>query len=88
MIDVVTKQHQSNANKIKEIISTYHESEDLINIGAYVKGSNARIDQAIQMIDSINNYLKQDVSDKSTFDESVAKLEELLVSKITNEELN
>ncbi len=78
MTDITSKEHQNISERIKEIMSTYKESEDLINIGAYVQGSNARIDQAIQHIDPINKYLKQDMSEKSPFDESIARLAEIL----------
>lgn len=64
MVDVVPEEHIKAARRFLEIYSTYRRSEDLINIGAYVKGSNPKIDQAIKVIDSFNDYLKQEVQSK------------------------
>lgn len=86
MIDVVSKQHLSNANKIKEILATYEESEDLLNIGAYVKGSNPRIDYAITMIDQLYEYQKQELFEKASLDESVTRIEEILSNHTGNME--
>ncbi|MGR3310239.1 MAG: flagellar protein export ATPase FliI [Candidatus Brocadiales bacterium] len=61
MTDIVSLEHRQAAQKLKTICATYKETEDLLNIGAYVKGSNPRIDYAISMIDRINDYLRQDI---------------------------
>jgi flagellum-specific ATP synthase len=74
MIDVVDETHSQAANRIREIIATYRESEDLINIGAYTKGSNAKIDLAIDKIDSINAFLRQGISEPSAFQDTVTGL--------------
>ncbi|MFQ5705942.1 MAG: flagellar protein export ATPase FliI [bacterium] len=78
MIDIISSSHLQNANKIKEILATYQESEDLLNIGAYVKGSNARIDYAVSMIDKIHDYQKQTVNEKAAFEDSLRQLQALL----------
>jgi flagellum-specific ATP synthase len=80
MVDVVDDKHKRNANRLKEILATYRKAEDLINIGAYVSGSNPRIDYAIRMIDKINAYLKQGIEETVFFEESVAQLDALLNS--------
>ena len=77
MDDITSSKHRINSNKLKETLSTYKKAEDLINIGAYVSGSNAKIDYAIDMIDKINCYLKQDVAENVSFEESIAQLERL-----------
>jgi flagellum-specific ATP synthase len=61
MMDIVSLEHRQAAQKLKTIYATYKEAEDLINIGAYVKGSNPRIDYAISMIEKIRDYLRQDI---------------------------
>ncbi len=81
MIDIVSQQHLVLANKLKEILATYQEAEDLINIGAYVKGSNPQIDYAISMIDQVNEFLKQDMYEKVNFEDSLQKLEFILSRK-------
>lgn len=74
---ITTKEHKEAAGKLKNIMATYNEAEDLINIGAYKKGSNPNIDNAIAKINQVNEFLLQDVEDKVDFEESVAKLEGL-----------
>ncbi len=74
MNEIVPKDHTKCAGKLREVIATYKKAEDLINIGAYVKGSNPKIDFAIKMIDSVNNYLKQNYNESSIFDENYKKL--------------
>lgn len=70
MVDVVDDEHVKNANEVINIMATYKKAEDLINIGAYVEGSNPEIDYAIKMIDRVNSFLKQDMRDKISFDDS------------------
>lgn len=77
MIEVTTPEHQQAANKLKEVLATYQEAEDLINIGAYVQGSNPKIDYAIDNIDKINTFLKQDIDEKADFDQNSSELVEL-----------
>jgi flagellum-specific ATP synthase len=77
MVDVVNDKHRQNANRFKEILATYRKAEDLINIGAYVSGSSPKIDLAIQTIDKINRYLRQDIEETVYFEDSVAQLDAL-----------
>jgi len=71
MIEVVSPEHMQNALKVKEILATYREAYDLINIGAYARGSNPKVDYAIKMIDRVNNFLKQGIQEKMSFEESL-----------------
>lgn len=77
MDDVVADDHRESARQLKSILATYRQSEDLINIGAYVAGSNARIDLSIKMIDRIRKYLTQDTLEAADFEESVRDLQQL-----------
>jgi flagellum-specific ATP synthase len=74
MLDIVEKEHYTAAQRLRSIMATYREAEDLINIGAYATGSNAKIDKAIVAIDSVNAFLQQDVYEKMTADETIVKL--------------
>lgn len=78
MDDVVDAGHREAARQLKSILATYKQSEDLINIGAYVAGSNAKIDLSIKMMDSIRRYLIQDTLEHADFDESEQGLDQLL----------
>jgi len=80
MIDVVTEDHRKKAAELLNIMSVYRKAEDMINIGAYAKGSNREIDRAIEMIDRINAFLCQDIEAKITFQDSVQGLNALLRS--------
>lgn len=71
---VVSDKHRIAAQKIKEIYATYTDAEDLINIGAFSPGSNRRIDGAISLIDRINNFLIQPISQRTSFAETIKQL--------------
>ncbi len=79
MRDIVDPGHLDNAKKLVRVLSVYREAEDLINIGAYVDGSDPKIDYAKKMIDKINSFLQQDIYQKVSFGESVAGLKALFV---------
>lgn len=74
MSAIATKEHKALAGKLKSVLATYHESEDLINIGAYKSGSNKDIDYAIRKIDDINQFLMQDTMEKFSFEEIISML--------------
>jgi len=78
MSSVVSDVHKATARKAIEILATYREAEDLINIGAYSRGSNPRIDYAITKIDAINSFLKQDIGQKAEFADTLLKLTDIL----------
>lgn len=65
MIDVTPKRHQDLATLIRTHLATYRDAEDLINIGAYVKGSNPGIDEAIRLMPTIRKFLQQGLTEKS-----------------------
>ena len=67
MKDVVDSEHQTKANKLKELLAAYSEAEDLISLGAYVKGSNLVVDEAIERLEDINLFLKQRVEEGEKF---------------------
>jgi flagellum-specific ATP synthase len=74
MIDIVDGEQRKRANDLLNIIATYRKAEDLINIGAYVAGSNPEIDHAIKMVDRVNAYLRQDMNERVSFEESRRQL--------------
>jgi flagellum-specific ATP synthase len=78
MGDITTPEHRELAGNLREILAVYAESEDLINIGAYVKGSSPKIDEAIRMIDAVNAYLCQPIDEPVSFEASVQQLHDLL----------
>ena len=77
MSSIATNEHKEVAGKLKNVLATYNEAEDLINIGAYAKGSNKNIDYSIDKIDAVNEFLKQGVYDKYSFEDIVSQLRNL-----------
>lgn len=77
MSSIATKEHKALAGKLKNVMATYNEAEDLINIGAYKNGSNPEIDYAIRKIRDVNAFLRQDTDEKFLFEEEVALLGDL-----------
>ena len=77
MSSIASKDHKLLAGKLKNVLATYQDAEDLINIGAYKQGANKKIDYAITKIDAVNAFLCQDVELKVTFEETLAQLEEI-----------
>ncbi|WP_423219552.1 flagellar protein export ATPase FliI [Clostridium novyi] len=74
MSEIATDEHKKAASLARDLLATYKNSEDLINIGAYVKGSNPKVDMAIQYNDELNDYLRQGIKEHSEFQESVTRL--------------
>ena len=77
MSQIAAREHKQAAGKLKTVLATYQEAEDLINIGAYKSGSNPSIDYAISKIDAVNQFLCQDVDEKFDFETTVQMLEGL-----------
>ena len=80
MSQIASREHKQAAGKLKNVLATYNEAEDLINIGAYKNGSNPSIDYAISKIDAVNAYLCQETEEKFDFETSIAMLQGLFES--------
>jgi len=77
MPEIVPEGHFKKALWVKEKMAVYRQAEDLINIGAYVRGTSPAIDEAIDCHEAITRFLKQDLNQGLTFQESVEQLEGL-----------
>lgn len=77
MPQVVTAAHLQSAMALKQTYSAYQQNRDLISIGAYSKGSDPRVDQAVQMIPMIERFLQQGMLDVAPFDDCVSVLGQL-----------
>ena len=75
MSAVVPKEHMEANRRLRALMAVYKEAEDLIHIGAYVKGSSRKIDEAVQKIDAINEFLCQGVFEVQGFEETIQRLE-------------
>ena len=74
---ITDKEQKRLASRIKGIMATYNDAEDLINIGAYKKGSNPSIDESIAYINKVNGFLCQMTDEKYTFEETLDLMKEL-----------
>ncbi len=77
MSQVATSEHKAMAGKLKNVLATYNDAEDLINIGAYKSGSNPGIDFAVEKIDRVNDFLCQDVNAKYDFNNEIELLSKI-----------
>ena len=78
MSQIVTKEHKKAAGQLKNILASYNEAEDLINIGAYKSGTNKNIDYAISKIDSVNEFLRQGTEEKFEFEDEMEMLRQIV----------
>lgn len=74
MNDIVQPEHKAAGGRIRNLMSLYQDNQDLISIGAYKKGTNPALDEAITYIDAINAFLQQTVDEKVDYDESIRQL--------------
>jgi FliI/YscN family ATPase len=72
-----TGEQRDAARRVREALASYHQSEDLINLGAYAAGSNAKLDAAIRARPQLLEFLRQDASAKSPLEETAARMREL-----------
>lgn len=77
MSDIVSDEHRENAYRVLSNLAVYKNSEDLLNIGAYVRGSNKEIDLAVELYPRINEFLKQDYRESSSFQETFDLLKKI-----------
>jgi flagellum-specific ATP synthase len=77
MKDIVDDEQKLYVEKVLDIMATYKRYEDVITIGAYKEGTNPKLDFAIRMMGKIRPFLKQDISEKVTFDEGMKQLRDI-----------
>ena len=68
MLDVTQKQHQQLSGLFRSNLSVFQDAEDLINIGAYVAGSNPEIDQAIRLMPNLRAFLQQGLYEMTPYE--------------------
>lgn len=78
MIEVVDPEHRKLASELRSILATYRDAKDLVDIGAYSRGSNPKIDHALDMIDQVNQFLCQDIEENVCLKEAVSMLGALM----------
>jgi flagellum-specific ATP synthase len=74
---VADKDHRRAAQLVRELLAVYREHEDLISIGAYRRGSNKKVDAAIDMQEDLNKFLRQQVDERSSVEDAKKELMQL-----------
>ena len=75
MSSITDKRHQQLASRLRDVVATYRGAQDLINIGAYVAGSNPQIDRAIELMPRVVDFLRQSADESTAFEDTIARLE-------------
>jgi flagellum-specific ATP synthase len=75
--DVTDAGHQKSARKLREVLATYAEAEDLIRIGAYSKGTSQQVDKAVELRPLILSFLKQEMNERTEFGPTRAMMERI-----------
>ena len=78
MNDIVEPAHEKQAVLFRSLLAEYQKAENLINVGAYVKGSNPKIDEAIKKINAMQTFLIQPRNETSSFKDTLLRLEDVL----------
>lgn len=78
MADIVPMEDRRAAGRVRDIMSVYEKSADLVSIGAYKAGTNPKLDYALSKIDAIDDFLKQGVDESFTYDETMQQMKKIL----------
>lgn len=78
MPEVASPEHREAAAALRDFLAAYEQAEDLINIGAYQKGTNPKVDAAIERYEAIISFLRQELDEYSPFEETLALLSEVV----------
>lgn len=81
MKELVDAEHMDLSARIKEILATYAESEDLVSIGAYTRGANPRLDRALEHLPAVNDFLIQDREEKVTIQDALQGMRDIFPSQ-------
>lgn len=71
MPDITKPEHLQASRVLRDIMATYNDAKDLIDVGAYKKGANPKIDKSIELIDEINKFLRQGIKERMSFQDTV-----------------
>jgi len=74
MVDIVPSVHLESADRLRQLLATYRTNQTLVNIGLYRKGTDPQIDMAVNYRESINNFLRQEIEDERSYDQSISTL--------------
>jgi flagellum-specific ATP synthase len=78
MSDIVSSEQMRLAAEMREVLASYQDAEDLITIGAYKSGQNPRVDRAVQKIDAVHGFLRQQVNESVSLADSWQEMAEVI----------
>jgi flagellum-specific ATP synthase len=78
MNEIVDRKHMKIAGEIRRNLSLYRDNSDLISIGAYKSGTNPELDKAIEKVERINAFLRQEIDEKVDFEQMYSVMEDLV----------
>jgi len=82
MINVAGEEHMQYAQRLVDVLATYKRSEDLVTIGAYTRGANKKLDYALDKLDRIKAYLRQDWRERVDLQRSIEELKEIFADEV------
>ena len=74
MVEIVSEEYHRAASRLRNLLGLYNKNADLISIGAYKKGTNPALDEAVTKIGSINDFLKQEINESFSYEETLAHI--------------
>ena len=77
MVEIVPPEHQKTASKLRNLLGLYQKNSDLIAIGAYKKGNNQALDEAVGKIDDINHFLQQGINESFSYGDTVEQIKKI-----------
>lgn len=78
MVELVSQEHQQTASRFRNLLSMYQKNADLISIGAYKRGANRALDEAVSRIDAINQFLMQGTAERFTYQETLDQMKAIV----------
>lgn len=84
MIDIVPPTQMQAANRFRSLLATYQDASDLIDIGAYKKGANPKIDEALNHIDGLYEFLRQDIYEDALFEDTINHLHQSVGEQVVS----
>ena len=77
MVEIVPGEHQKLASRLRNLLGLYQKNADLISIGAYKRGTNIALDEAVSKIDKINGFLQQGINESFSYEETLQFIKDI-----------
>uniref|UniRef100_UPI00307A2C3D FliI/YscN family ATPase n=1 Tax=Enterocloster clostridioformis TaxID=1531 RepID=UPI00307A2C3D len=78
MVEIVDEEHRRIFSRFRNMLSLYQKNSDLISIGAYKKGANAALDEAVSKINKMNAFLQQGIDERFSYEETLGFMESIV----------